>query len=209
MVNVGARPLDDTDVAVGWSSGPICDTGESPRLTWRRARSSATLSRPLLLVALVVGCRGGDARRFGPITAPPCSSKSCAPAGSHVSDAARVRRHDGPDFAHSAVVSRAFWPGWCCFSACFCYATGNHRGSTGASAIGGPFKLIDQNGKPITDAGPQGPAVPGVLRLHALPRHLPDHASSKCPKSCARSARTLTGPARYSSPSIRNATRRR
>jgi len=43
------------------------------------------------------------------------------------------------------------------FAGVFLYATGNLSGAgSGASAIGGPFKLIDQNGKPITDADLKG-----------------------------------------------------
>ena len=44
------------------------------------------------------------------------------------------------------------------------------------AAIGGPFRLTDQNGKSDHRPGPQGPAVPGVLRLHPLPGSLPDRA---------------------------------
>src|SRR5262249_21939421 len=43
------------------------------------------------------------------------------------------------------------------FTGVFLYATGNFGGAGPASsAIGGPFRLIDQNGNPITDADIKG-----------------------------------------------------
>ncbi|HEY6024278.1 MAG TPA: SCO family protein [Pseudolabrys sp.] len=55
------------------------------------------------------------------------------------------------------VVISAFVTGLVFFTAVFLYATGNlSGGSPGASAIGGPFKLIDQNGAAITDADIKG-----------------------------------------------------
>lgn len=55
------------------------------------------------------------------------------------------------------LIFSAFLVGLAIFSGVFLYATGNF-GSRGpaASAIGGPFKLIDQNGHPITDADLRG-----------------------------------------------------
>ncbi len=80
--------------------------------------------------------------------------------------------------SHFLLVLAAFLTGLAIFLGVFLYATGNlGRGTApGGSAIGGPFNLIDQDGKPITDQDMQGPAVPGVLRLHPLPGHLPDGA---------------------------------
>ena len=49
-------------------------------------------------------------------------------------------------------------------------------GSVLASAIGGPFRLVDQNGKPFTEAESAGQMASRVLWLHALPGHLPDDA---------------------------------
>lgn len=55
------------------------------------------------------------------------------------------------------LVLSAFLTGLVVFTGVFLYATGNLGGSSaGASAIGGPFKLIDQNGNPITDADIKG-----------------------------------------------------
>jgi protein SCO1/2 len=55
------------------------------------------------------------------------------------------------------LIISAFLTGLVVFTGVFLYATGNlGSGSAGASAIGGPFKLIDQNGTPITDADIKG-----------------------------------------------------
>jgi protein SCO1/2 len=55
------------------------------------------------------------------------------------------------------LIISAFLAGLVVFTGVFLYATGNlGSGSAGASAIGGPFKLIDQNGTPITDADIKG-----------------------------------------------------
>jgi protein SCO1/2 len=50
----------------------------------------------------------------------------------------------------------AFVAGLVVFLAVFLYATGQFGGSPGPSAIGGPFKLIDQNGQPLTDRDLKG-----------------------------------------------------
>ena len=54
---------------------------------------------------------------------------------------------------HMLLVIAAFLTGLVLFLGALWYATGNFGGNavSTASAIGGPFKLIDQNGKPITD----------------------------------------------------------
>ena len=55
------------------------------------------------------------------------------------------------------LIFSAFLTGLVIFSGVFLYATGNFGGGgTAASAIGGPFKLTDQNGNPITDADLKG-----------------------------------------------------
>ena len=60
--------------------------------------------------------------------------------------------------SHILLVLSAFLAGLVIFLGVFLFATGNFGtgGSPGASAIGGPFKLIDQNGKPITDQDMKG-----------------------------------------------------
>jgi protein SCO1/2 len=55
------------------------------------------------------------------------------------------------------LILSAFVTGLVIFAGVFLYATGNFgSGGSGASAIGGPFKLIDQNGRQITDADIKG-----------------------------------------------------
>ena len=61
--------------------------------------------------------------------------------------------------AHILIVMAAFLAGLAIFLVAFFYATGQFGGGNGASgpsAIGGPFKLVDQNGKPVTDADMKG-----------------------------------------------------
>jgi protein SCO1/2 len=59
--------------------------------------------------------------------------------------------------SHIALVLSAFLAGLAIFLGVFLFATGR-MGATapGGSAIGGPFNLIDQNGKPITDGDIKG-----------------------------------------------------
>lgn len=53
---------------------------------------------------------------------------------------------------HILLVFAAFLAGLAVFLAVFLFASGQMRpGGSQVSAIGGPFKLIDQNGQPITD----------------------------------------------------------
>jgi protein SCO1 len=55
------------------------------------------------------------------------------------------------------LIISAFLTGLVVFSVVFLYATGNLGGSNpGASSIGGPFKLVDQNGASVTDADIKG-----------------------------------------------------
>ena len=55
------------------------------------------------------------------------------------------------------LIFSAFLTGLVIFSGVFLYATGNFGGGlTAASAVGGPFKLTDQNGNRITDADLKG-----------------------------------------------------
>jgi protein SCO1/2 len=55
------------------------------------------------------------------------------------------------------LIISAFLTGLVVFAGVFLYATGNLGGSgPGAAAIGGPFKLVDQNGATVTDADIKG-----------------------------------------------------
>jgi protein SCO1/2 len=60
--------------------------------------------------------------------------------------------------SHILLVLSAFVSGLVIFLGVFLFATGNlgTGGGPGASAIGGPFKLIDQNGQTITDQDMKG-----------------------------------------------------
>jgi protein SCO1 len=59
--------------------------------------------------------------------------------------------------SHVMLVLSAFLAGLVIFLAVFLFATGAFRsGGPGASAIGGPFQLVDQDGKPITDRDMKG-----------------------------------------------------
>lgn len=60
--------------------------------------------------------------------------------------------------SHILVVLAAFLTGLVIFLGVFLYATGQFGsgGAAGPSAIGGPFKLVDQNGKQVTDADLKG-----------------------------------------------------
>lgn len=55
------------------------------------------------------------------------------------------------------LIISAFLTGLVIFAGVFLYATGNFGGTRSvASAIGGPFKLVDQNGHQITDVDLKG-----------------------------------------------------
>jgi len=55
------------------------------------------------------------------------------------------------------LVASSFIAGLVLFIGAILFAAGNFSsGSTGSSAIGGPFTLTDQDGKPITDAALKG-----------------------------------------------------
>ena len=55
------------------------------------------------------------------------------------------------------LILSAFVTGLVIFTGVFLYATGNFGGGgQGASAIGGSFKLVDQNGAQITEADIKG-----------------------------------------------------
>ncbi|MDO8877749.1 MAG: SCO family protein [Pseudolabrys sp.] len=61
--------------------------------------------------------------------------------------------------SHILLVVSAFLAGLVIFLGVFMFATGNLGGGSGApsaSAIGGPFQLIDQDGKPISDQDMKG-----------------------------------------------------
>jgi protein SCO1/2 len=53
--------------------------------------------------------------------------------------------------SHILLVLSAFMAGLVVFLGVFFFATGQFGGGPGPSAIGGPFTLIDQDGKTITD----------------------------------------------------------
>ena len=75
------------------------------------------------------------------------------------------------------LILAAFLGGLVLFFGAIIFVTGRAPSPIGQAiaAVGGPFHLEDQNGKPVSDADMKGTSVPGVLRLHPLPRHLPDH----------------------------------
>jgi protein SCO1/2 len=60
--------------------------------------------------------------------------------------------------SHILLVIAAFLAGIGIFIGVFLFATGQfgNSGGTGSASIGGPFKLIDQNGQPITDQDMKG-----------------------------------------------------
>ena len=58
--------------------------------------------------------------------------------------------------SHILLVLTAFVCGLVLFLGVMLYATGQFGGGSVSSAIGGPFKLTDQDGKPITDADFKG-----------------------------------------------------
>jgi protein SCO1/2 len=58
--------------------------------------------------------------------------------------------------SHLLLVLGSFFVGLILFLAVFLYATGQFGGATSGATIGGPFRLTDQNGKPITDADLKG-----------------------------------------------------
>jgi protein SCO1/2 len=58
--------------------------------------------------------------------------------------------------SHLYLVLAAFLAGLAVFLAVFLLATGQLRTGGGPSVIGGPFKLIDQNGQPITEQDLRG-----------------------------------------------------
>jgi len=59
--------------------------------------------------------------------------------------------------SHIVLVFLAFAAGLVIFLGVFFYATGQlGGGGPGPSAIGGPFQLVDQNGRPLTDRDMKG-----------------------------------------------------
>jgi protein SCO1/2 len=58
--------------------------------------------------------------------------------------------------SHLLVVTSAFLTGLAIFLGVFLYATGQFGNAPGPSAIGGPFSLIDQHGKAVTDQDLKG-----------------------------------------------------
>ena len=84
---------------------------------------------------------------------------------------------------HIIVVFAAFLAGLVVFLSVILFATGHLgvRGGPGASAIGGPFKLIDENGKPITDQDMKG--RPFLVFFGYT--HCPEFARPRC-SSCRK-----------------------
>ena len=60
--------------------------------------------------------------------------------------------------SHILLVLSSFIAGLALFAGVVIFAAGNFSGggATGPSAIGGPFNLVDQDGKPITEAALKG-----------------------------------------------------
>ena len=114
-----------------------------------------------------------------------------------------------PRTARLLLALGAFVAGLVLFSAVIFIVTGRSPAPIAMSAVGGPFKLVDQNDKPITEQDMKGRAVPGVLRLHPLPGRLPDHAVRGLRDFPRARARRQESPRACSSPSIRSATRPR
>jgi len=57
--------------------------------------------------------------------------------------------------SHIILILSAFLAGLVLFAGVMLFAVGNFSGA-GPSAVGGPFKLVDQDGKPITEAALKG-----------------------------------------------------
>src|ERR1017187_3948039 len=90
---------------------------------------------------------------------PPCSLKSCGPAGPRASDAAQVQSKWRPMTArtsHILLVFSAFLAGLVIFLGVILFTTHYQGTGLGPSAIGGPFNRMDENGKPITDQDMKG-----------------------------------------------------
>src|SRR5271169_5682957 len=91
--------------------------------------------------------------------APRCSSRSCGPAGRRASDAAQVQSERRPMTArtsHILLVFSAFLAGLVIFLGVIFFVGHNQGTGVGPSAIGGPFKLIDQSGQPLTEQDMKG-----------------------------------------------------
>ena len=119
-----------------------------------------------------------------------------------------MRPDDGPYLPYPVGAAPPFSAGWSIFLGVFLFATGHVRGGPGPSAIGGPFKLIDQDGKPITDQDMKG--KPFLVFFGYT--HCPDICPTtlfELSEVCTPWARTPTASTRCSSPSIPTATRRR
>ena len=86
------------------------------------------------------------------------------------------------------------------------WAMGGLRSVTAPAAIGGPFQLTDQTGQTVTEKNLQGKADPDLLRLHPLPRRLPDRAVRDFRGAAGDGARMPIASTPISSRSIPSAT---
>src|SRR5262245_39520939 len=93
------------------------------------------------------------------------------------------------------LILSAFLTGVVIFTGVFLYATGNF-GAGPASAIGGPFKLIDQNGNTITDADVKGKPFLVFFGYTQCPDVCPTRCST-CPRLCVRSGKMRIAPAPF------------
>jgi len=108
--------------------------------------STARLSRPVLLVALICGLI---------MAATLVLWASCGPAGRRASDASQKRQMTART-SHVLLIISAFLAGLVIFLGVILVATHYQATGVGPSAIGGPFNLIDQGGKPVTEEDMKG-----------------------------------------------------
>ena len=179
MVNTGGgRRPHVARVAYRCDRSYLDGSASAKGLEMSATLSTATISRPLVLVALLVGgCCWRRRWGFGPIMAPRCSSKWCAPAGSRASDLKPgLSTDDGANVAYPSCpfgVSRRA----CDFSWRFPFcqrATWDRRRSR-AFRDRRPVQADRSEWKANHRTGHAGTSVPGVLRLYPLSRHLPGH----------------------------------
>ena len=88
--------------------------------------------------------------------------------------------------SHVVLVFSAFLAGLAIFLGVILVAS--HYQGTGTSAIGGPFNLIDQNGKPITDQDMKGRPYLVFFGYTHCPDVCPTTLFELSEVSCRRSA---------------------